>query len=59
MPVVNAILGAALLFVGRQLYWAFVAVAGFLVAGQFAGSALADQSTWVQILAALAAGVPT
>jgi hypothetical protein len=57
MPVVHAILGAVLLFFGRQLYWAFVAIAGFLAAGHFAGLALADQSGWVQLLAALATGV--
>jgi hypothetical protein len=57
MPIVNVILGAALLCFGRSLYWAFVAVAGFLVAGHFADLVLADQSAWIRLLAALAAGL--
>ncbi|MEZ6097837.1 MAG: DUF4203 domain-containing protein [Pirellulaceae bacterium] len=57
MPVVNVILGAVLLFFGRQLYWAFVAVAGFLAAGHFSEVALADQSAWLRLIAALAVGI--
>ena len=56
MPIIKAMLGAVLLFFGRSFYWAFVAVAGFLVGGQFAELALADQAAWVRLLAALAAG---
>ncbi len=57
MLVVNAILGAVLLFFGRSLYWAYVAIAGFLVGGHYANLVLADQADWVRLLAALVAGV--
>jgi hypothetical protein len=52
-----ALLGLVLLFFGRTLYWAFVAVAGFLMGLELAADLLADQPGWVQFLAAIAAGV--
>ena len=57
MPLVNAILGLFLLLFGRPLYWAFVAIAGFLLAGRFAEIYFADYSAGVQLLIALAAGI--
>lgn len=56
MPIIKAMLGAVLLFFGRPLYWAFVVVVGFLVGGQLAELALADQAAWVRLIAALVAG---
>ncbi|MGN6548089.1 MAG: TM7S3/TM198-like domain-containing protein [Aureliella sp.] len=57
MPLLNAVLGGLLLLFGRSLYWVFVAIGGFLIGGQFAEVALADQAQWVQLLAALAGGI--
>ncbi len=57
MPAVQVILGVVLLFFGRSLYWAFVAVAGFLVGVQLADVTLADQTQVVRVLAAVSAGV--
>lgn len=57
MPIVNIVLGLILLLLGRRLFWAFVAVAGFLVAMQYANAAFADQTEAVRILIALGAGI--
>jgi len=57
MPIVIIVLGLLLLFFGRSLYWAFVAVAGFLMGLELAADLLADQPRMIQILAAIAAGV--
>ncbi len=56
MPAVQVILGVVLLFFGRSLYWAFVAIAGFLVGVQLADVVLADQTQVVRVLAAVTAG---
>jgi len=56
MPILNAVLGAVLLFFGRTLYWLFVAVAGFFVVGRIAQVAMVDQPAWVQLAAAVIAG---
>ncbi len=56
MPIVNIILGLILLFLGRRLFWAFVAIAGFLVAMQYANTVFAEQTEAVRILIAIAAG---
>jgi len=56
MPIVNIVLGLILLFLGRRLFWAFVAIAGFLVAMQYADAAFADQTEVVRILLAIGAG---
>lgn len=57
MPLVTALLGAALLFFGRSVYWAFVAIVGFLVGAQLADVLLADQSPGLRLLVAIGAGV--
>lgn len=56
MPLVDVILGGLLLLFGRSLYWAFVAVAGFLIGGQLAEISLAEQAAWLRLLAAIVAG---
>src|SRR5262245_22452200 len=55
-PLLLILLGLILLFFGRSLYWAFVAVAGFLMGMELAADLLTDQQAWVRFLAALAAG---
>jgi hypothetical protein len=55
--VVNIVAGAALLLVGRKLYWLFVAIAGFYVGIEVARAMVLDQPQWVVWLIAAAAGV--
>src|SRR5262244_3268925 len=50
-------LGIVLLLFGRSLYWAFIAIAGFLVGMALANEWLADKQEWVRILAAIGAGL--
>ena len=57
MSAISIILGLMLLFFGRSLYWAFVAVAGFFVGWELAAQFLAEQADWIRILVALGAGV--
>jgi hypothetical protein len=57
VSVVRLLMGTLLLFYGRTLYWAFVAVAGFLVGFELAAEFLADQAERVRILVALLGGV--
>ena len=47
---INIILGAIALLFGCHLFWAFVAIAGFLIGMEVAGLVLVDQAAWVQIL---------
>jgi hypothetical protein len=57
MTIVRLLLGFLLLFFGRKLYWAFVAVAGFLLGMELAAELFAEQAEWVRMLIALAGGV--
>ena len=55
--VVNIVAGAALLLVGRKLYWLFIAIAGFYVGVELARAVVVAQPQWVIWLAAAAAGL--
>ncbi|MBW3597846.1 MAG: hypothetical protein KY475_11295, partial [Planctomycetes bacterium] len=57
MQLVNAVLGFVLLAAGRPLYWAFVAIAGFIFGLQLADMYLIEQPDWVQVAVAVLAGV--
>jgi hypothetical protein len=57
MGISHIILGLVLLVFGRRLFWLFVAIAGFLVAMEFAGVILGDQPQWVLVVVAGAAGL--
>lgn len=57
MHILDAILGAVVLFFGRRLYWLVIGVLGFLVGVQLTGQLLAETQLVVQLLAAVAAGV--
>jgi hypothetical protein len=57
MILVNILLGSLLLLFGRRLFWAFVAVAGFLVGVEVATVVLEAQPVWVQILAGVGVGL--
>jgi len=54
---VTVVLGIVVLLFGRTLYWAFIAIAGFLAGMMLADAWLADKEQWIRILAAVAAGV--
>jgi hypothetical protein len=55
--VLTVIAGFAILLFGRQLFWLFVGVVGFLVAFQLATQYLAGQPEWVILFIAIAAGI--
>jgi hypothetical protein len=57
MSIINLLVGTLLVFFGRTLYWAFVAIAGFLVGLELAAVFLADQTELVRLFAALLGGV--
>lgn len=57
MLALSIILGAIVLLFGRKLFWAFVAIAGFLIGVEVAGSLMADQSVGLQILVGIGLGV--
>jgi hypothetical protein len=57
MTLFNLLLGAALLFFGRRLFWLFVAGVGFVVGAMLAAEWLGKEPEWLIILIALAAGV--
>ena len=52
----NAIFGLVALLAGRQLFWAFIAAAGFVLGFNVAGRWLAVQPQWVLILAGIVLG---
>ncbi|HEY2826559.1 MAG TPA: DUF4203 domain-containing protein [Pirellulales bacterium] len=54
---VLVLLGVVVLLFGRSLYWAFIAIAGFLLGMALANEWLADKQEWVRILAAVGAGL--
>jgi len=56
MNVLQPILGAVVLLFGRRLYWAFVAILGFLVGMQFGEIAFADQPESMTFLIAICIG---
>jgi hypothetical protein len=56
-PILLVLMGVVVLLFGRSLYWAFIAIAGFLVGMALANQWLADKQEWVRILAAVGAGL--
>jgi hypothetical protein len=57
MILINLTLGAALLFLGRKLFWLFVGGVGFVVAATMASRFLHLQSEWLVIFIGLVAGL--
>lgn len=51
------LLGVLLLFLGRRLFWAFVAVVGFLTGMQFAPQLFPNESPWLVLAIGLATGL--
>lgn len=56
LSVINLLLGLAALLFGRQLFWLFVAAAGFFLGFNLATQYLAPQPVWLATLIGLAAG---
>lgn len=56
-PLVNFILGLAVLLFGRHLFWLFVAAAGFVLGVMFAPQLLPGQPDWLILLVALVLGL--
>jgi Domain of unknown function (DUF4203) len=57
MQLFTMLLGLILLVFGRKLFWLCVAVLGFIVGTEFAGTLLADQPRWVMLVIGLGAGL--
>lgn len=57
MPIAQVILGVALLFAGRKLYWLFVGAAGFVVGLVVGPQLIKGESEWVAFALALGIGV--
>jgi hypothetical protein len=55
--IVQLLLGCVMLLAGRNIFWLFIALAGFVVGFQLAGIWLADYSLLVQVTVALGAGL--
>lgn len=56
-PLVNFIIGLAVLLFGRHLFWLFVAAAGFVLGVMVAPQLLPGQPDWLILLVALALGL--
>jgi len=57
MNWINILVGLAVLFFGRRLFWLFVGGVGFIVGFEIANSALQGQPAWVILLIAIVVGV--
>lgn len=55
--LITLLIGVAVLFLGRQLFWLFVGAVGFLIGFNLAAQFLSGQPDWVQLLIGLAAGL--
>jgi len=57
MEWLNILIGLALVFFGRKLFWLFVGCVGFIVGAEFAERALQGQPEWLILLIALGVGL--
>jgi hypothetical protein len=57
MTVINILLGAALLFFGRRLFWLFVAGVGFVAGVMLATAILGSEPQWLAVLIGLGVGL--
>jgi len=55
--IVQLLLGCIVLLAGRNIFWLFIALAGFVVGFELAGIWLADKSLILQVTVALGAGL--
>lgn len=57
MWIANIVLGGIVLLFGRKLFWAFVAIVGFLVGVELAPELFPDLSTTLQVVLGLVLGL--
>ena len=57
MEWVNVLVGLAVLFFGRRLFWLFVGCVGFIAGFEIAGDVLVGQPEWLILLIALGVGL--
>lgn len=57
MDWINVLVGLAVLFFGRRLFWLFVGGIGFIVGFEMASEMLQGQSPWLILLIAVVVGV--
>ena len=57
LPAVRIVLGAALLLLGRRLYWLFVAAAGFMLGLLIADQLIGTQDQTLQLVIGLGLGL--
>src|SRR2546423_12340946 len=57
IPIISVIVGLAILFFGRKLFWLFVAALGFAVGLQIAAYFMKEPPQWMTLLVALGCGV--
>jgi len=54
---VRVLLGFTALLAGRNIFWLFIAVIGFLVGAELAQDLLADQPVWLALVAGIGLGL--
>lgn len=57
VPIISILVGAAILFFGRKLFWLFVAALGFAVGLEIAAYFTREPPEWMTLLVALGCGV--
>jgi len=57
VPIISVIVGVAILFFGRKLFWLFVAALGFAVGLEIAVYFMKEPPQWMTLLVALGCGV--
>ncbi len=57
MQFFTMVLGVILLVLGRKLFWLCVAVLGFFLGTEFAGTLLVDQPRWMMLVIGIGAGL--
>jgi Domain of unknown function (DUF4203) len=57
VPIISVVVGVAILFFGRKLFWLFVAALGFAVGIEIAAYFMKEPPQWLTLLVALGCGV--
>jgi hypothetical protein len=57
VPIISVIVGVAILFFGRKLFWLFVAALGFAVGLEIAAYFMKEPPQWMTLIVALGCGV--
>ena len=57
VPIISVIVGVAILFFGRKLFWLFVAALGFAVGLEIAAYFMKEPPQWMMLLVGLGCGV--